>query len=173
MASTVEKQHDEQPAAAEPAPATQLVMTKTRAKQGGSGATTTPAQQEAARTNIAKAAAGKMLKKDLEKKVEEMTAELEATKLEAQRQREKKQRHKARANTLAELAANQNREPRPPAPTTPLAPNRSERASREAKSVAFEDVERPEAPNPRDNPHVRRLMSQGADLRTAMAMVGM
>jgi len=134
-------------------------------KQGGSGASFTERQKVASVNNLQKAELGKLLKKDLEKKVQELTVELEMANLEAKRQKEKKQREKQRANTLAELAALQSKIPKAPQPNAEA-----------ATTVAFKDTERQSPqppPDPKKDPRVRAYMAQGADLKMAMRMAGL
>lgn len=167
--STVERQRDT-PEEAPPGTSeqTSLDLTDTaqnlgKTKQGGSGASFTEKQKQASVLNLQKAAAGKLLKKDLEKKVVELEEQLEKATLEAQRQKEKKRREKQRANTLAELAAQQKKQTQAPAPQPEEGP----------KQASFDNTERPQpVQDPRKNPRVRAFMAQGADLKMAMRMAG-
>ncbi len=167
--TSVERQHDtpeEGPAGAPEQTSEDPTDTgpkSTKTKQGGSGASYTEKQKLASVQNLQKANAGKLLKKDLEKKVAELETELEKATLEAQRQKEKKRREKQRANTLAELAAQQRKQPQAPEPQQEEGP----------KQASFENTERPQPrQDPRKNPRVQAFMAQGADLKMAMRMAG-
>ena len=164
--SSVERQHTEEAQQPEPQDTQEAPKPKEITRKCGSGATYTEAQKLSAISNLSKANQGKLLKKDLERRVTELQSELDKANLEVQRQKDKKKREKQRANTLAELATKQNREAKPPPPKDESVP------TQQTKQIAFEQAERSPPQDPRDNPKVRRFMAQGADLRTAMAMAG-